>query len=96
MTPPAAVWRPRGRLPWSALVGALLLAVVLSACGSSNVLDDSGESWVAQGNTCVRQSEEQPRSRVINYVDPELCGRSVAHRSPVYVRIVPPPGMRSQ
>jgi hypothetical protein len=88
-----------GGLATVPLACALLLGALLAGCGGGNavqIMDDSGESWVARGDTCVRESEDGPTRRVINYVDPELCGRHVRHRSPVYVRVLPPPGMRSQ
>ena len=76
---------------------ALLLGLLVGACASNEVMvqDDSGESWVARDHTCIRESEDGMR-RVINYVDPELCGRYQKHRSPTYVRVLPPPGMRSR
>jgi hypothetical protein len=72
-----------GRPAWSALWALLTLVALLAACSEA-------EPWRAVGNTCVRASEEGPLRRVINRVDPELCGRYQKHRSPVYVRIQPP------
>jgi hypothetical protein len=74
------------------------LFVLLAACGSKGVkvMDDSGEPWLAKGDACVRQSEDGATRRVINRADPELCGRSLKHRPLDYVRVIPPPGKRSQ
>jgi len=74
------------------------LCLLLAACGGkgAQIVDDSGETWLARGNDCVRQSEEGPVRRVINRADPELCSRSLKHRSLEYVRVIPPPGMRSR
>jgi hypothetical protein len=73
------------------------VALLLAACGDKGppIGDDSGLPWVEHNGVCVRQSETGPLGRVINRVDPELCGRYVKHRPNVYVRIVPPPGTRS-
>jgi hypothetical protein len=45
------------------------------------------------GENCTRTSTAGPRTRVINYVDPELCGRQVARRGPYHVRTRPMPMM---
>jgi hypothetical protein len=71
---------------------------LLAGCGGGpavQVQDTSGEPWVARDDTCVRELSEGPVRRVINRVDPELCGRWQKHRSDVYVRVLPPPGTRS-
>ncbi len=70
----------------------LFLAVFLSSCGNSGpeIADTSGEEWRLSKSYCMRESEEGPLRRVINRTDPELCGRRVRHRSPEYVRILPP------
>lgn len=75
-----------------ALVAVLLLAVFLSSCsnGGPEIADTSGEEWRLSNSYCMRESEEGPLRRVINRTDPELCGRRVRHRSPEYVRILPP------
>ena len=84
----------------SPLLLILLFGIGLCGCGGNSgnveVMDDSGEPWVMRGDTCVRESEEGPLRRVINRVDPELCGRKLKTRSDVYVRVLPPPGMRSR
>jgi hypothetical protein len=90
----AARRRPgRARRAAAAWLPALLLAGLvaqLAGCASSE------GQWVRRDDSCVREAPEGPTRRVINYVDPELCGRSLRYRSKVYVRVVPPPGMRSQ
>lgn len=43
------------------------------------------------GENCTRTSTRGPKTRVVNYVDPELCGRQVAHRGPYRVRTRPMP-----
>jgi hypothetical protein len=97
-----AMNRAARRAARGALRAGLLLGLggLLAACGGHGVqiLDDSGETWMAQGNQCVRESDpdDGPRRRVINRVDPELCGRHIKVRSDVYVRVIPPPGTRSR
>ena len=89
----------RAAVLWPARVCAVAgLCLLLAACGGkgAQIVDDSGETWVARGGACVRQSEDGPVRRVINRADPELCGRSLKHRSLEYVRVIPPPGMRSR
>ena len=99
-TVPLPAVLPRPLLLGAMLLGSVLLGVGLAGCGGNSgsveVLDDSGEPWVLRGSACVRESEEGPMRRVINRVDPELCGRRVKTRSEVYVRVLPPPGMRSR
>jgi hypothetical protein len=102
---PAVRPRERGHPArrWS-LLGAMLAlwvaAPLLAACGGGSqpqIMDGSGEEWRVQGNHCVRENDDGgPVRRVVNRVDPELCGRTVKVRSRDYVRVVPPPGMRSR
>ncbi len=82
----------RGRWGAGSLL-ALWMGLALAACagnGAVQIVDTSGEEWMMREDHCLRESLEGPMRRVINRVDPELCGRSVRPRSPVYVRILPP------
>ncbi len=42
-----------------------------------------------RGEVCVRESQEPPLRRIVNRVDPELCGRKARARSPFVVRRIP-------
>lgn len=88
-----------GRWRGAGIAAAALLLLLLGACSGKDapeIRDESGLAWVARGSRCVRESEEGPVRRVINRTDPELCGIVVKRRPSVYVRVVPPPGMRSR
>ena len=73
-----------------ALLPAVLLGALLAGCANAGVWGEGDEQ------SCVREAPEGPTRRIINYVDPELCGRSLRRRSSIYVRVLPPPGMRSR
>jgi hypothetical protein len=72
-------------------VAAVLLGVAASACsgpewhGGSAVRPDerSPQSY------CMVERDTEPKARVINYVDPELCGRYARMRSNTAVRVPP-------
>lgn len=80
---------------WTAVmagaVWGLLGILALSACG--------GPAWKTghavkpdervPAQYCVLDREGKPGGRVINYVDPELCGRFVVVRSASSVRVPP-------
>jgi hypothetical protein len=74
------------RLPWAVLVPALLL------------LGCAGSPWQAREarrpdtprtaeTYCVQEPVGTLRGRTINYVDPELCGRSLQGRPRQHVRV---------
>ncbi len=89
---------------WTAVMGGAVwgvvaaLALSLSSCG--------GPAWKsgravkpderATGQYCVLDREGQPGGRVINYVDPELCGRFVVLRGPQSVRVPPEVVLRNE
>lgn len=85
-----------GKIPPLAALGA---ALWLAACagGAGAGMERAGGSgsaegfgpWTRQGRVCVLESEEAPVRRIINRVDPELCGRKVKQRSPFMVRMIP-------
>jgi hypothetical protein len=71
-----------------AALGSALIAV---ACGACAPAWHEGPPHARWGENCVREVRTHPVARTINYVDPELCGRQVAGRSPYHVRTMPVP-----
>jgi len=65
---------------WSG--AAILLVLVFAGCTNGQ--------WVAEGDTCVFESDDDPKRRIINTVDPELCGREVKERGPIRLRVPEP------
>lgn len=78
-----------------ALVVSGAAVMLLAACGPQEPRwgaweeREAGNSWSRSETVCVRSTEEGPERRVVNYVDPELCGRSEKQRSPDRVRALP-------
>ncbi|HEX7928065.1 MAG TPA: hypothetical protein VF678_10765, partial [bacterium] len=74
-----------------AVVTGMAAALAASACG--------GPVWTARQAVrpdertpqtyCATERSEAYQGRVINYVDPELCGRYVRDRSDYTVRVPP-------
>jgi hypothetical protein len=81
---------------WQAVMGIVGI-LALTACG--------GPAWKAghatkpdersAGRYCVLDREGEFGGRVINYVDPELCGRHVQVRSRSAVRVPPEIALRN-
>lgn len=81
---------------WQAVMG-IVGVLALTACG--------GPAWKTgsatrpdertAGRYCVLDREGEYGGRVINYVDPELCGRHVQVRSPYSVRVPPEIALRN-
>ena len=72
-----------------ALCAALAAAWLLAACSSNPWHQGTPDSRL--GENCYRTSTRGPMTRVVNYADPELCERPVAHRGPYHVRTRPMP-----
>jgi len=79
----------------AALLPLGVCALLLSAAGGLQA-----QEWVAgqakrpdqriPQQFCIRAGEAGRSGRVINYQDPELCGRWVKERGPYYVRVPRP------
>jgi hypothetical protein len=77
----------RTGLTWATgLLAACLGAGLLMACAPRW---QEGPTDPHQGASCMRKVGSPPVSRIINYADPELCGRFVARRGPDFVRVKP-------
>jgi hypothetical protein len=57
------------------------LLAVAAACSTGQ--------WREENGSCVYESDDAPKRRVINTVDPELCGRDVKERGPIRLRVPP-------
>ncbi|MBI4082738.1 MAG: hypothetical protein HY423_09020 [Candidatus Lambdaproteobacteria bacterium] len=65
------------------MAGGLATASVLVALAGC-------ATWKPVGAACVRESRDPELRRVVNYTDPELCGRTVKERSSVHLRVPAP------
>ena len=73
---------------------AFAFLLILTACGGGAqvpLTEGSEGLWTMAGNRCIREviADDGSVMRVINRVDPELCGREAKNRSRNYVRVVP-------
>lgn len=78
-----ARWRLMdGLRPRRGLTGlGMGLLLVAAACSTGQ--------WREENGTCVYESDDAPKRRVVNTVDPELCGREVKERGPIRLRVPP-------
>ncbi len=79
---------------------AISLGLLLGGCGNGGgpgfafepaAVSDAKNAWLPGEQACVLTRSERPVVRVVNFSDPELCGRFVKARGPNYLR-VPRPG----
>ena len=79
---------------------AISLGLLLGGCGNGGgpgvafqpaVVSEARRAWLPGDRACVLTRSERPLARVVNFSDPELCGRFVKTRGPNYLR-VPRPG----
>jgi hypothetical protein len=88
----------RGRARLSGFIRLLAAVGVLAMLAGCSIYRDwrvGADDPKLDGN-CVRDVKHGPTARVINYADPELCDRDVAHRGPDHVRTAPVPFSASQ
>ena len=65
---------------WRTAMLAALMGLLTAGCSS----------WEIQGDACVLERSDEVVQRVVNYADPELCGRIQMPRGPDYVRVPHP------
>ena len=80
--PQPARWRLMAAVGLGRGLTGLGIGLLLTAACSTG-------QWREENGTCVYESDDAPKRRVINTVDPELCGREVKERGPIRLRVPP-------